>query len=420
MPTPLSYSGLVPDAPPLPVPRPRGLVPGRLRGTPLIITPTWFVSMTVLLVLATRAVEVFLPGWPGPWRLAAAAAMTAMLVVGVVVHELAHGEAGRALGRAPQWYVLTFIGGYTAFPMKGETPRVSALVTLAGPAANAVLGAACLFGAWALRGAWAGGALAWEPGPAGLGLVVLSLGAFTNLALGAFNLLPGLPLDGGRLVEAAVWRATGSRARGTAWAAVAGLALAPIGLVAVLALPALGVVRLSGLSIALALVVLAQVGWVAFGHLSQARRRRRAEGIVLSALASPVDVLPAHHTLADLDALRAARGAARAVLVRLGDGAGAPPALGLLDELLAHRVAPADRATTALGAMAAPVPPACVLHDARGTAAVLEVERAQEFGPVLVLLGPPGAPERILGVLDVAAVGRALAGRPGPGDAPAP
>ncbi len=389
---------------------------GRLRGTPLIVTPTWFVSVAVLVALATRALVVFLPGWPLAWRLGAAAAMTLALLTAVVLHELAHGEAGRALGRAPLWYVLTFIGGYTAFGRSGETPRTSALVTLAGPATNAVLGAACAAGAAALAPVWADGALAWRPGVAGLALVALTVGAFTNLALGAFNLLPGLPLDGGRLLEAAVWRATGSRARGTAWAATAGLALAAAGAVAAVVLPALGIVRLGGLTVLLALLVLAQVAWVAWTQLREARRWRRAEGLVLSRLAVPADVLPAHHALADLDAGRRERGSALPVVVRL------PGGLGLIDEQAAARVPPDRRAGTELGAVATPVPPQAVVRDGRGPAAVRAVERAQGAGPLLVVLGaePPSgraggtsAPhqERVLGVLDVAAVARALDGR---------
>ena len=93
-----------------------------------------------------------------------------------------------------------------------------------------------------------------------------------------------------------------ARARGTAWAATAGLALAAAGAVAAVVLPALGIVRLGGLTVLLALLVLAQVAWVAWTQLREARRWRRAEGLVLSRLAVPADVLPAHLALADLDA----------------------------------------------------------------------------------------------------------------------
>src|SRR5690606_7409430 len=140
------------------------------------------------------------PGSGGLAALAVAAAVPLMLLLGVLAHEVAHGLAGHAVGSPPREYVLTLWGGHTQFANDMRTPGASAFVSVVGPLANAVLAGL----AW-----WALG-LAGTP----LSAVLWQIAALSNAVVAVFNLLPGYPLDGGRILEAAVWRATGDRLAG--------------------------------------------------------------------------------------------------------------------------------------------------------------------------------------------------------------
>jgi Zn-dependent protease/CBS domain-containing protein len=140
------------------------------------------------------------------------AVLSAVLFFGsVLVHELAHALVAQARGIRVQDITLFLFGGATRAKVDSRGPRDEFLIALVGPLTSGLL--AGLFGI-----------------VAGLGRDVLSaplagtLGylAWTNLLLAAFNLVPGFPLDGGRLLRAAIWRATGSLDRATRVASVSG------------------------------------------------------------------------------------------------------------------------------------------------------------------------------------------------------
>jgi|Deesub1362A_J573_1020465.scaffolds.fasta_scaffold01543_4 Zn-dependent protease len=131
------------------------------------------------------------------WTLALA--VTVFLGVSLAAHELGHGLVSNRLGLPVKSISLFFFGGLTQMSQEPRRPRDEFLIALAGPAVSLVLAAGS--GVLALAG------------PTALGSKVAAFGtwlAWANLWLTAFNLLPGLPLDGGRALRAALWALSGS------------------------------------------------------------------------------------------------------------------------------------------------------------------------------------------------------------------
>jgi Zn-dependent protease len=180
----------------------RGLGLGRVLGIPVRLDLSWFAGL-LLFVAVSRELWADLPG-----------TTAALLAVGfslayfasVLVHELAHALAARALG-VPTAEIRLFVFGGVA-RIRGEPPEAGgeALMAMAGPLASVTLAGLLALAATATRGSAAD---------------LLGLLFAGNLVLAAFNLLPGFPLDGGRIARALLWRATGRRllaTRVTAWA----------------------------------------------------------------------------------------------------------------------------------------------------------------------------------------------------------
>lgn len=155
------------------------------------------------LLLAAVIIFIVVSGEPeqGVRAYVLGAAFALSLLVSVLVHEGAHAGMARALGFPVHRVVADLWGGHTAYDPRLSTPGKAALIAVVGPVANLVLSGA----------AWVASLTVSEDGLPGR---VLFAVAFVNLLLGAFNLLPGLPLDGGQLVDALVWKVTGRREKG--------------------------------------------------------------------------------------------------------------------------------------------------------------------------------------------------------------
>jgi Zn-dependent protease len=180
-----------------------GLPLGRFLGAPVYLAPSWFAIALVVVVIFAPTVERS-AAIPPPLNYAIAAFYAVLLLMSVLVHEFAHAAAARTLGLPVHAIVANLWGGHTQYADDSPTPGRSALVAAAGPLAN---GALTLLGVAALTG---------ELAPIG-GVTHLLLFALvlSNGFVAAFNLAPGLPLDGGRVVESLVWAVTGRRSTGT-------------------------------------------------------------------------------------------------------------------------------------------------------------------------------------------------------------
>ena len=263
-------------------------------------------------------------------------AYSVLLLISVLVHELAHALTARLYRWPTRKIVLNLWGGHTQFEEFTASPGRSVLVAMAGPAANLVLAGA----GWLLV---SGGQLD------GVADTLANIFVWANLLIGIFNVLPGLPLDGGRLVESAVWKATGSHEKGTVAAGWAGRII-----VIALALWFVALPLLSGnrpdTSLMLITLLVGSFLWMgASASIQQARYRSRLHLVDAAALAEPALGLPETATV--LDVLRhSPQGVPGVVLY----GPDARPA-AVVDDSAAAAVPPALAATTPATAVAYPL-----------------------------------------------------------------
>ncbi len=170
-------------------------------GIPVYLGASWAVVAVAIMVLFGPLISGILPGVGRAGGYAVAAAFALLLLFSVLVHEAAHALVARRLDFTVDRIVADFWGGHTAYHGDTSRPGASALVAVAGPLANLALAAVGWLAVLGLD----------------RGLLWLLLTAFTtaNVFVGAFNLLPALPLDGGFLLEALVWKTSGSRGMGS-------------------------------------------------------------------------------------------------------------------------------------------------------------------------------------------------------------
>jgi Zn-dependent protease len=173
----------------------------RVWGIPVLIHPTWLIILLISTVAFARDYHPAASG--GDLMIWGLAFLTALLLfVSVLLHELGHSLVALSQGVKVISIKLFLLGGVASVDRECATPKGAALVAAAGPAVSLVLAGLFL----ALR------VPAGQLAP-GLGQMVLQLGLL-NLTLALFNLLPGLPLDGGLLLKALVWQISGSQRRG--------------------------------------------------------------------------------------------------------------------------------------------------------------------------------------------------------------
>lgn len=267
-------------------PEKHGLRVGSIWGVPVYIGASWFILAIAIVAITGQSLSGL-----GTTAYVIGALYTLALLVAVLLHEAAHAVAGRVLGLRVHRIVADLWGGHTSYDAEGTTPSSSALVALAGPAANFALGIA----AYAVHPSLDGG----------VGQLLLWGIAWTNLLLAGFNLLPGLPLDGGQLVESAVWAVTGRRDRGLVAAGWSGRLVAALVVFWVLVRPVL-LGRSPTLTTAIWVLLVAGFMWSgATSAIRHGHARRTLSAVRVGDLARPVVELPADIPLSE--ALQAGR-----------------------------------------------------------------------------------------------------------------
>lgn len=169
---------------------------GRVVGVDVLIKPS-------LLVMGVALVLLFAPRWDdrsdtSPYVLATV--FVVALYVSILVHEIAHVLAARAYRMRVDSVTLHLLGGETVIEGESRTPGQELVTSVVGPLASLVIA----LGAFAVSDVMGFGTTS---------DVVWSI-AWVNLIVAAFNLLPGLPLDGGRVFRAAIWAVTGNEETG--------------------------------------------------------------------------------------------------------------------------------------------------------------------------------------------------------------
>jgi len=179
---------------------------GRILGFDISLDFSWFIILA--LVVWSFSTGVFpqeSPGLAGPAYLAMGLAAALLFFASLLGHELSHSVVARAKGIKVEGITLFLFGGVARIRSEATKPGDEFLIAGVGPLASLVIGA--IFFAVARFGGAIGLVAPWR--------VVAEYLAFLNIALAVFNLLPGFPLDGGRLLRAAAWKLTGSLTRAT-------------------------------------------------------------------------------------------------------------------------------------------------------------------------------------------------------------
>jgi Zn-dependent protease len=302
--------------------RRQGLLMGRFFGIPIYVSPSWFlVALIITVTFEPTARSVA----DQPVSYLVALTYAVLLYASVLVHELSHSVVARGFGLPVRAITLHILGGVSEIEREPRTPGREFLIAFAGPLLSLVLAG--------------GGFLVIQliPLPPVLWLLAQAV-TLANLVVGVFNLLPGLPLDGGRIVRAAVWKITDHPRRATEVAGWIGRGLA---VVVVLGAPLLTAALADDRPSLLSVVWAALIGgfiWVGAGQAIQAARiRERIPRLIARKLARPVTPVARDVPLAE--AIRQVNEAGGGALVVV-DPDGRPT--GIVDEA-AVRATPEDR-----------------------------------------------------------------------------
>jgi Zn-dependent protease len=186
---------------------------GRILGIPIEVNFSWILIFALLTYLLVGQFDDSRLGWPLAQRWGVAMITVVLFFLSVLAHELSHSAMALYKGIPVRGITLFIFGGVSQLDKEPVSPRIELAVALIGPLISIVL--ASIFGlAWYLLGR----------GDSPLEVVLLLL-AWTNLSLGVFNLVPGYPLDGGRLLRAGIWGITGNHYKATWIAARMGQAI---------------------------------------------------------------------------------------------------------------------------------------------------------------------------------------------------
>jgi Zn-dependent protease len=186
---------------------------GRLLGIPVELNPSWF--LVFALVVVGLAFGYFPEVFPGrsTWVNVANGVVAGILFFGsIVVHEVSHSVIAKRTGLGVDRVTLFMFGGVAQLTEEPRTPGAEFVMAIAGPSASVILSVTC-FALYAALVQFGAPDVAWAP---------LPYLAQVNALVAAFNLLPGFPMDGGRVVRSLVWWATGDKLKATKVAAVGG------------------------------------------------------------------------------------------------------------------------------------------------------------------------------------------------------
>jgi Zn-dependent protease/CBS domain-containing protein len=338
-----------------------GIIVARPFGIPVYISPYWFIIAGVFSIIYANDLSSTISG---NTRYIVAAAFVILLYASVLVHELSHSVVARAYGLPVRRIVLNPLGGVSEIEREAPTPGREFAVAGAGPALSLVLAAI----GWGLV----------QVAPYGVTGALIRQLMVANIIVGIFNLLPGLPLDGGRMLRAVIWKITKKPTTATIAAAWVGRGLA----LALLAIPFFSG-RLAGGDIVsmIWVVVIAAFMWTgATQSIKATRFRERLPALQARRLARKAISVSASTPLAE--AIRQADEAgARAIVVVDHDS----KPIAIVNEAAVTATPPQRRPWVETGSMARSIDPSLVLNaDLQGMALLDAIRRAPATEYLLV------------------------------------
>lgn len=362
---------------------------GKPFGIPVYVSWTWFIIAAFITFSFGGVVRSRLPELDATTAYLVAFAFAVLLYVSVLLHELAHSVVAKMYGLPVRRITLYLLGGVSEIEQEPPTPGKEFVVAAVGPALSLGLaGAGAAADVFLINDGGIPEMLIWQ--------LWLS-----NLIVGLFNLLPGLPLDGGRMLRAGVWKITRSPGQGTIVAAWIGRALAALMVVSPFAISVM-----SGQSLEIGMliwpVILGSFIWMgASQSLRVARVRARIPQVNARTLARRAIPVTAETPLAEALRQAAEKHAGAMVVV---DHEGRPVAI--VNEAAVQAVPDHRRPWVNAGSLAKSLEPAMVLAADLTGEALIEAMREAPAGEYLLV-------ERggeIYGVLATADVNRLFIG----------
>lgn len=282
-----------------------GIRIGRILGVQITLHPSWFViAVIVTYLMAAGQLPAAHPGWPEAVYWILGAVISLLFFASVLAHELSHAVVARRFGLKVKDITLFIFGGAASLEGEAQRPRDEALIAAAGPVTSLVIGAVLIGIDLAI-------------GQQEVEAIVGWLG-FINLTLGLFNLIPGFPMDGGRILHALLWRLRGDRSAATRNAAIVGRLFGYLLIAAGVFLIFQGSSPFNG-------VWLALIGWflsnAAESAVAQVSIEHALHGIKVADVmeSNPPSVSP-NESVSDLVNERLIRGGHRSFVVSHGDG----------------------------------------------------------------------------------------------------
>jgi Zn-dependent protease/CBS domain-containing protein len=363
-----------------------GIVIARPFGIPVHVSPYWFLIAGFIVV---RYAQDLANTLHGSTRFVVAAAFVVLLYVSVLIHELSHSLVARAFGLPIRRILLYPLGGVSELEREPPAPGRAFAVSAAGPAISLALA----IGGYGLTRA--------VPSRDLIAYTLVFQFMWANLVIGLFNLLPGLPLDGGMMLRAAIWKVTRRPATATIAAAWTGRVLALS--LFVLVLDPTVENRIGGdITTVLWLALIAAFMWTGAGQaIKAARFRERLPAVQARRLARKAISVTANTPLAEA-IRRAKESQARAVVVV--DHEDKP--IAILNETAVMATPDQRRPWIEAGSLARTLEPNLVLPADLSGIALLDALRRAPASEYL-LVEPSG---QVFGVLAARDVDQAFAG----------
>ena len=358
-----------------------GVQVGRVLGVPVLVAPSWLLFAAVIVLSYGPALT---DRFGSTRAYIGAASFAVLLLVSVLLHEIGHCVVARAFGLPVRSITVTFLAGLTEITEPPQTPAREYAVAVIGPMVSLLLAGLGLASVQLFE-------------PDSLPFLLAAVVALSNGMVAGFNLLPGLPLDGGRVLRAAVWKVTGDPVRSTRVAAWAGRVVAVVvvpGLLLVV-LPVLNITSVGAITVLFTALIgfFIYAGATASLHRAQLEERLPAASVAL--LARPALEVSADLPLAEA-VRRAHEAGARALVVT--DSSGRIQAV--VNEAAVLATPEERRPWVTVGTVARRIEEGMVLDPALSGEPLLAAMRATPATEYVV--PDPTGPVRVLVTADVA------------------